>query len=60
MRCENKVESWIPCRYDYRKIETRCGSTDPRGDLALCPDCEHKRAEIIARSEYCIGLGFDM
>lgn len=58
--CQNMIESWIPYRYDYRKIETKCGNTGARGELVLCPDHEHEREEREDRTNYCRSLGFDM
>jgi len=42
-RCTNKVTQYVPSGYDYRPVESDCGSTGIRGQLLLCDNCEHTR-----------------
>ena len=60
MMCDNKITYYIPKGYDYRPYDVPCGNTDPHGDLALCPDCEHHRDQREAVTDYCSAMGFDM
>ena len=44
-KCPNKVSQYVPSGYDYREVESDCGSTGVRGQLLLCDSCEHTRKE---------------
>jgi hypothetical protein len=37
--CENKVSFYVPCGYDYKEVESKCGNTDPDGSRTICDDC---------------------
>ena len=50
-RCTNKVTQYVPSGYDYRPVESDCGTTGIRGQLLLCDDCEYKRERIESNSE---------
>ena len=41
---------------EWVEVPYACGSTDPYGDVALCPNCEHKRESIMERSAYINSL----
>jgi hypothetical protein len=58
--CSNKVTYYIPKGYDYKPFDVKCGNTDPHGELALCPVCEHERESREATTDYCLAMGFDM
>ena len=58
--CSNQVTYQIPSGYDYKPYDVRCGTTNPYGDVALCPTCEHSRDERSAVTDYCLAMGFDM
>jgi len=49
--CDNKVDQWVPCGYDYRMVEMVCGSTGIHGELLLCDRCEHTRERREADSD---------
>jgi len=51
MSCPNKVYQYIPSGYDYREVESDCGTTGVRGQLLLCDDCEHTRRSREANSK---------
>ena len=38
-RCTNKVTQYIPSGYDYRPVESDCGTTGIHGELLLCDTC---------------------
>lgn len=44
MRCDRKVIQYVPRGYDYRAVESRCGSTSIHGDVLLCEKCERRNA----------------
>ena len=56
-RCTNKVFQYVPCGYDYREVESDCGTTGIYGELLLCESCEHTRerreANSKADNEWC-------
>lgn len=42
--CENKVIQYVPRGYDYRAVESRCGSTGIHGQRLLCDACQSNSA----------------
>ena len=44
--CDNKVIFHVPHKYDYRKVERKCGETDPWGNRAICDKCASDPAEM--------------
>jgi len=44
----------------FKPFDVKCGNTDPHGELALCPVCEHERESREATTDYCLAMGFDM
>lgn len=43
MGCGTKVEYYVPSGYDYKRVETTCGSTNYWGDEARCEICSQQR-----------------
>tara|TARA_R110000772_G_C13067422_1_gene415979 strand:+ start:297 stop:512 length:216 start_codon:yes stop_codon:yes gene_type:complete len=44
MRCSNPVTYFVPRGYSHVEISISCGSTDHRGDRAICETCESSPA----------------
>lgn len=44
MRCANPVTYFVPRGYSHAEITITCGSTDHRGDRAICETCENSPA----------------
>jgi len=49
--CDNIVYQYVPCGYDYREVESKCGTTGIHGELLLCDKCEHTRERREANSD---------
>ena len=46
MICNNKVEFYVPRGYDYKRVEVKCGNTDPFGERAICDNCANNPNEM--------------
>ncbi len=38
--CNCEIEVYVPTKYDYKAVKTRCGSTGYYGDPNFCDKCE--------------------
>ena len=41
--CDNTVIQNVPTKYDYKQVESRCGTTGIHGQQLQCERCEGKR-----------------
>jgi len=40
MKCTNTVTQYVPRGYDYKAVESPCGSTGIHGERLQCESCE--------------------
>ena len=40
--CTNKVDQYIPTKYDHKVLEVKCGTTDLDGSTLVCDKCEEE------------------
>lgn len=49
MGCGKKMTQTVPTKYDYKVLETTCGSTNWYGEESRCDDCSQVRPWYICK-----------